>query len=104
MRLVARRLETWNEPVRSPMPIRILAISGSLQSGSSNTALVRLAASLSDSRVDVSIFDSLATLLYFNPDLDGDSPPSSVVELRARFGAAEALLIASPEYAHEMPG
>jgi len=75
-----------------------------LQSGSSNTALVRLAASLLDSRVDVSIFDALATLPYFNPDLDGDSPPSSVVELRARFGAAEALLIASPEYAHEMPG
>ncbi len=42
----------------------------------------------------MSIFDALATLPYFNPDLDGDSPPSSVVELRTRFGAAEALLIA----------
>ena len=86
------------------MPARILAVSGSLQSGSANTALVRLAAGLSDERVEVRVFEGLAELPYFNPDLDGEDPPHSVVELRARFGAADGLLIASPEYAHEMPG
>jgi chromate reductase, NAD(P)H dehydrogenase (quinone) len=86
------------------MTTTILAISGSLQSGSSNTALVRLATGLSDGRVKVSVFDTLTELPYFNPDLDGADPPRSVLDLRARVGAADALLIASPEYAHEMPG
>jgi NAD(P)H-dependent FMN reductase len=86
------------------MRTRILAISGSLQSGSSNTALVRMAAGLSDSRVEVPLFDALAELPYFNPDLDGDDAPMSVRDLRGSICAADAVLIASPEYAHEMPG
>jgi NAD(P)H-dependent FMN reductase len=85
-------------------PTRIVAISGSLQAGSANTALVRLAADLSDSRLAVAIFDGLADLPYFNPDLDRDDPPLAVRELRASFGMADGVLIASPEYAHEMPG
>ena len=79
---------------------RILAISGSLQSRSSNTALVQLASSLAE----VDIFDALQELPYFNPELDVDPAPLPVADLRARVGAADAVLIASPEYAHEMPG
>ena len=81
------------------MPTRILAISGSLQSSSANTALVRLADSLSNDRREVAVYDGLTELPYFNPDLDGDSAPKSVVALRARFDSADAVLIASPEYA-----
>ena len=84
--------------------MRVVAISGSLQAGSSNSALVRLAAGLSDRRLAVDVFDGLADLPYFNPDLDGDAPPASVTELRACVSGADGLLIASPEYAHEMPG
>jgi NAD(P)H-dependent FMN reductase len=86
------------------MPTRILAVSGSLQSASSNTALVHLAAGLSDDCLQVHVFDGLAELPYFNPDLDGADPPHSVAELRASLAAAHGLLIASPEYAHVMPG
>jgi chromate reductase, NAD(P)H dehydrogenase (quinone) len=84
--------------------MRVVAISGSLQAASSNTALVRLAAGLSDSRVSVAVFDGLADLPYFNPDLDGEEPPRAVTELRTSVGLADGVLIASPEYAHEMPG
>ena len=84
--------------------MRIVAISGSLQARSSNTALVRLAAGLSDSRLAVDVFDGLADLPYFNPDLDGEQPPRTVTELRARLSSADGVLIASPEYAHEIPG
>jgi len=87
-----------------PTSGRILAISGSLQSRSANTALVRLAASLADQCTDVDIFDTLHQLPYFNPELDVEPAPRAVADLRARVGAAEAVLIASPEYAHEMPG
>lgn len=84
--------------------MRIVAISGSLQAGSSNTALVHLAAGLADGQVEVDVFDRLADLPYFNPDLDGETAPPAVTELRATVGGADGVLIASPEYAHEMPG
>jgi NAD(P)H-dependent FMN reductase len=86
------------------MPTKILAISGSLQAASANTALVRLAAAVPEEGIAVSVFDGIGELPYFNPDLDGDAPPGSVGQFRARVSAADGLLIASPEYAHEMPG
>jgi NAD(P)H-dependent FMN reductase len=101
---------SWNAAIRAlvnptaTMATTILAVSGSLQSASANTALVRLAAGLSDECRQVHVFERLAELPYFNPDLDGDDPPHAVAELRASVAAASGLLIASPEYAHEMPG
>ena len=82
----------------------VLAISGSLQTRSSNTALIRLASRLAGGQVQVDVLDVLADLPYFNPELDVEPVPASVAELRARVGAADGVLIASPEYAHEMPG
>jgi NAD(P)H-dependent FMN reductase len=82
----------------------ILAISGSLQSRSSNSALIRLAGELADECTTVEVFDTLDRLPYFNPEHDLEPAPPSVADWRARVGAADAVLIASPEYAHEMPG
>jgi chromate reductase len=82
----------------------ILAVSGSLQASSSNSALVQLARTLSDGPVHVDIFDKLADLPYFNPDLDVEPAPDAVVKLRAAIQAVDGILIATPEYAHEMPG
>jgi NAD(P)H-dependent FMN reductase len=82
----------------------VLAISGSLQSRSSNTGLIRLASELANEQVQVQALDVLPDLPYFNPELDVEPVPTSVAELRARVGAADGVLIASPEYAHEMPG
>ena len=81
---------------------KILAISGSLQTRSSNSALIQLAHQLAGA--DVEVFDGLADLPYFNPELDVDPPPTSVARLRQRVADADGLLIASPEYAHGMPG
>ena len=54
----------------------------------------------------VSQYAGRANLPYFNPDLDGeaDTPPAAVAMLRAAIGAADGLLISSPEYAHGVPG
>jgi NAD(P)H-dependent FMN reductase len=59
---------------------------------------------LADDSTSVDIFADLDRLPYFNPDLDTEPVPGPVADLRARLGAADGLLIASPEYAHEMPG
>ena len=86
--------------------MHLLAISGSLRAGSGNSILVRALARLAPPGVDVVVWSGLAGLPHFNPDDDGEGaiPPPPVAELRAAVGAAAALVISSPEYAHGVPG
>ena len=86
--------------------IRILAISGSLRARSTNTEVLRAAASLAAGSAHVALYDDLATLPHFNPDDDteGAMLPGPVRSLRRKIESADALLICSPEYAHGVPG
>ena len=84
--------------------MRILAISGSLRTGSSNTILLRAAVALAQETLEVSVYDGLATLPHFNPDLDNETVPSSVVDFRSQLQGSDGVLISSPEYAHGVPG
>ena len=84
--------------------MNLLALSGSLRATSSNAALVRAAARLVPPGVTVEIYDGLAALPHFSPDLDVEPLPAEVCALRAAVGRAGALVIATPEYAHGMPG
>jgi NAD(P)H-dependent FMN reductase len=87
--------------------VRILAISGSLRAASSNTALLRAAVSLAPEGVEVVLYEGLASLPHFNPDLDdldaGTAPPT-VMDFRSQLDASDGVLISSPEYAHGVPG
>lgn len=86
--------------------MRIVTISGSLRSASSNAALLRAAARVAPDGVEMFPYEGMATLPHFNPDLDaeGTEPPPSVRQLRDLLIAADAILISSPEYAHGVPG
>ena len=84
--------------------MKIFAISGSLRSQSSNTAILRAARILAPSGVEVEIFDGLGDLPHFNPDFDEVGVPVAVVRFRASVASADALIISSPEYAHGVPG
>ena len=84
--------------------MKILAISGSLRAASSNTAVLRAAARLAPDGVEIVLFDGLAGLPFFNPDLDGDTVPDAVAAFRGWVGAADGLLISSPEYARGVAG
>jgi NAD(P)H-dependent FMN reductase len=84
--------------------MNVLAIPGSLRASSSNAALLRAAARVAPAGSEIAIYDGLGGLPHFSPDLDVDPLPSAVAALRARIGAADALAISSPEYAHGMPG
>jgi NAD(P)H-dependent FMN reductase len=86
--------------------VRILAICGSLQSQSGNLSLLRVAATSAPEGVGIVVFDGLRDLPHFNPDLEanGDAPPPAVVEWRRALGESDALLIATPEYGHSLPG
>jgi len=83
--------------------MKILAISGSLRAASINSALLRAAARLAPPGVQLAIFQGVGELALFNPDLESAVPPS-VAALRDAVAAADALLIASPEYAHGVSG
>ena len=76
--------------------MRILAISGSLRSMSSNTAVLRAARIVAPPGIEIILFPNLGALPHFNPDLDGDTPPQTVLELRSEVGRADGLLISSP--------
>jgi NAD(P)H-dependent FMN reductase len=49
------------------------------------------------------VYDALGSLPPFNADLEPD-PPRSVTLFREAVGAADGLIIASPEYAHGISG
>jgi chromate reductase len=83
--------------------INILGISGSLRRGSHNSALLRAAGELMPEGMHLEIFD-LAPIPIYNGDLDGSTKPESVVRFRERLAAADALIIASPEYNSSIPG
>ena len=84
--------------------MRILAISGSLRRESYNTKLLRAAAELVPAGVEVELYDGLATLPPYNAEHDVQPAPAAVQDLRNRISAADALLIATPEYNGSIPG
>ena len=84
--------------------MQLLAISGSLRAESSNGALLRAAAQLAPSDVAVTIYEGLASLPPFDPDVEERVLPPAAADLRQLVAAADGLLIASPEYAHGVAG
>jgi chromate reductase len=84
--------------------MRILAISGSLRAGSSNSSALEAAAALAPADTHVVSYGGLADLPHFNPDLDTQEPPDAVRALRREVGLADGLIISSPEYAHGIAG
>lgn len=70
---------------------------------STNTAMLRMAQSFVPDGVHLHLYEELGQLPLFNPDLEGIEPPA-VQRLRTAIGRADALLFASPEYAHGISG
>jgi chromate reductase len=84
--------------------MNIIAISGSLRATSLNTAVLHAASRLAPAGVRIEIFEGIGSLPFFNSDLDGDRLPREVAEFRTVIGAADGLLISSPEYARGVAG
>lgn len=83
--------------------MNVLAISGSLRAASINSAFCRIVAQLAPPSLHVTVYPGLGELPLFNPDLE-PHPPDAVQAFRSAVGGADALLIASPEYAHGISG
>jgi chromate reductase len=80
--------------------VHILAMCGSLNGSSANTRLLRRLAAEVDA-VEMQVWDGLGQLPFFSPDAVADEP---VERLRRSIAEADAVCIATPEYAGGMPG
>jgi chromate reductase, NAD(P)H dehydrogenase (quinone) len=83
--------------------MRVLGLSGSLREASINSALLRAAKRLAPSEVELVVFGGIGELPLFNPDLEARLP-AQVLALHKAVAEADALLFASPEYAHGVSG
>jgi chromate reductase len=83
--------------------LNVLGIAGSLREGSYNRALLHAAQELAPDTMTITVFD-LADIPLYNADDDGSVKPEPVERLKAAIAEADALLIATPEYNHGIPG
>jgi chromate reductase len=83
--------------------MRILGISGSLRRESHNTRLLHAARALLPEGAELDVFGGLAEIPPFSEDVEHE-PPESVLALREAIAAADAVLIATPEYNGTLPG
>ncbi len=83
--------------------MKILGIAGSLREGSYNRALLRAARELAPPGVELVEHD-LRGLPFYDGDVEAAGDPEPVVALKDAIRAADALLIATPEYNRGVPG
>ena len=83
--------------------LRFLGISGSLRAGSFNTAALRAAIELKPNDVTFELA-SIRDIPIYDDDVRATGMPASVVALQSRIAAADAVVIATPEYNYSVPG
>ena len=88
---------------RNPVPLTFLGIAGSLRRLSFNRGLIRAAVELAPSGITVEPYDYSDVPLY-NGDVEAEGDPEPVARFKQAIARADALLIATPEYNHCVPG
>ncbi len=84
-------------------PLNVVGIAGSLRRSSFNRGLIRAAVEAAPAGMRITIHD-LGDLPLFNADVEALGDPDPVRRLKEAIGAADALLIATPEYNRCVPG
>jgi chromate reductase len=84
--------------------VRVLGISGSLRRASWNTIALRAAQSLAPEGMTIEIA-SIREIPFYDGDVEASTGiPAEAAAFREKIRAADALLIASPEYNASIPG
>jgi chromate reductase len=84
--------------------MNVLGISGSLRRDSLNRALLRAAAERLPAGAKLVEFEGLREIPPYDEDLEKQGVPQPVLELREAIRDADAVLVATPEYNHSIPG
>lgn len=83
---------------------KLLAISGSTRSNSSNESILKVIANFYPETVEVVIYNGITNLPYFNPDDDKENVAQSVIDFRKQIETADGIIICTPEYVFSLPG
>ncbi|MBS7230869.1 NAD(P)H-dependent oxidoreductase [Flavobacterium psychroterrae] len=83
---------------------KILAIIGSTRKNSSNYKILKFISENIKPEFEVNIFEDLADIPHFNPDLDTENPPEKVEFFRNKITEADGVIICTPEYVFGLPG
>jgi len=84
--------------------MRILGITGSLRRDSYNHALLREAAERLPAGAELVEFDRLGEIPPYDADVETEGSPEPVEALRQAMREADAVIVATPEYNHSIPG
>jgi chromate reductase, NAD(P)H dehydrogenase (quinone) len=82
----------------------VLGLSGSLREDSHNTRLLHHAGALLPPEARLVRFSDLKAIPPYDADDDGPDRPGPVLHLVEAVRAADAVLVATPEYNHSIPG
>jgi chromate reductase len=85
------------------MAVHVIGIIGSLRAGSYNRALMNVAMGLLPEGMTLEIGE-IADIPLYNADVEAQGIPGPVQRLKEQVAAADALLIATPEYNYSIPG
>ena len=92
--------ESGREALR---PLRVAGFAGSLRKASFNRSLLRAAVELAPEGMTIDILD-IAAIPIYNADVEAEGDPEPVADFKRAIGAADGLLIATPEYNLGVPG
>jgi chromate reductase len=87
----------------SSSSLTFLGIAGSLRRSSYNRGLIRAAIEVAPNGIRMTSFE-LADIPLFNADIEAEGDPPGVADFKRAIAAADALVIATPEYNHCVPG
>jgi chromate reductase len=88
---------------RRARTLSILGVAGSLRRASYNRGLIRAAVELAPPGTTVTSWD-LTEIPLFNADVEAVGDPAPVAAFKLAIARADALVIATPEYNHCVPG
>ena len=83
---------------------KVFAICGRTRAQSANLSIIQYVATVLSNEVEFEIYEELADLPHFNPDLDKDEAPEIIEKLRSQIKNSDGVLICTPEYVFSLPG
>ena len=83
--------------------VRVVGFAGSLRKASFNRALLRAAVESAPEGMTIETLEIRGIPVY-DADLEAEGDPAPVAEFKRAVGAADGLLIATPEYNYGVPG
>ena len=81
----------------------VAVLVGSLRADSVNRQVAESLKAQAPAGVEIDIVDGLADVPFYNEDIDGAEAPAAAAALRDRVGAADRVLVVTPEYNATMP-